>query len=169
MRPPAIRFMAELGIDISSQQSKTLDHYLDQPFDEVITMCDQAKRGPSGALPARERERLSFPDPTRAKPRTLKNGSSRSTATSSMRFASESSANYCQAASNAWQPSESAVRIRAAATRACAIARAGAPATRATGLVLSVFPIAGHRNHLLSRGAADSRNRPHHRDGRFWA
>jgi phosphohistidine swiveling domain-containing protein/protein-tyrosine-phosphatase len=42
VRPLAIRAMHELGIDISGQQSKTLERYLDEPFDTVITVCDQA-------------------------------------------------------------------------------------------------------------------------------
>ncbi len=42
VRPLAIKAMGELDIDISAQESKTLDRYLDQPFDAVITVCDQA-------------------------------------------------------------------------------------------------------------------------------
>src|SRR5205807_824468 len=42
VRPLAIRAMAEIGIDISGQQSKTLDRYLGEPFDDVITVCDAA-------------------------------------------------------------------------------------------------------------------------------
>ena len=42
VRPLAIRAMQQLGIDISHQESKTLDRYLGEPFDEVITVCDQA-------------------------------------------------------------------------------------------------------------------------------
>jgi len=42
VRPNAITAMNELGIDISSQESKTLDRYLNEPFDAVITVCDQA-------------------------------------------------------------------------------------------------------------------------------
>jgi arsenate reductase len=34
--------MEEIGIDISGQESKTLDRYLNQPFDYVITVCDDA-------------------------------------------------------------------------------------------------------------------------------
>src|SRR5437588_6176079 len=33
VRPLAIRAMQELGVDISAQASKTLERYLDQPFD----------------------------------------------------------------------------------------------------------------------------------------
>jgi arsenate reductase (thioredoxin) len=42
VRPLAIEAMAELGIDIAAQQSKKLDRYLHEPFDEVITVCDAA-------------------------------------------------------------------------------------------------------------------------------
>ena len=42
VRPMAVGVMAELGIDITGQHSKTLERYLDQPFDAVITVCDQA-------------------------------------------------------------------------------------------------------------------------------
>src|SRR5205809_6311040 len=42
VRPLAIKAMAELGIDISRQKSKTLDRYLNEPFDRVITVCDDA-------------------------------------------------------------------------------------------------------------------------------
>jgi arsenate reductase len=34
--------MTELEVDIGQQQSKTLHQYLAQPFDYVITVCDQA-------------------------------------------------------------------------------------------------------------------------------
>ncbi len=42
VRPEAIRVMAELGIDISDQESKTLERYLREPIDWLITVCDQA-------------------------------------------------------------------------------------------------------------------------------
>ena len=42
VRPLAIRAMDEIGIDISGQESETLDRYLDEPFDYVITVCDDA-------------------------------------------------------------------------------------------------------------------------------
>jgi arsenate reductase (thioredoxin) len=35
--------MAELGIDISGQESETIDGYLAKPFDYVVTVCDDAK------------------------------------------------------------------------------------------------------------------------------
>src|ERR671931_1903186 len=62
----AIRAMAELGIDISGHESKTLDRYLDQPFDKVITVCDQANETCPVFFGARERLHWSFPDPSQA-------------------------------------------------------------------------------------------------------
>lgn len=66
VRPLAIRAMAEVGIDISGQHSKTIEEYLGQPFDWVITVCDQAAEAcplfPGGG----ERLHWSFPDPSKA-------------------------------------------------------------------------------------------------------
>jgi arsenate reductase len=66
VRPLAIQAMAELDIDISGQESKTLDRYLDQPFDAVITVCDQANEACPVFFGARERLHWSFPDPSKA-------------------------------------------------------------------------------------------------------
>ncbi|MDP9273812.1 MAG: arsenate reductase ArsC [Chloroflexota bacterium] len=44
VRSQAIAVMDEIGIDISGQQSKTLDRYLNHPFDWVITVCDTARQ-----------------------------------------------------------------------------------------------------------------------------
>jgi arsenate reductase len=43
LNPLAVQAMREIGIDISHHQSKSLDIFLDQPFDSVITVCDRAK------------------------------------------------------------------------------------------------------------------------------
>jgi len=66
VRPLAIRAMQELGIDISAQESKTLERYLDQPFDAVVTVCDQANEACPVFFGARERLNWSFPDPSKA-------------------------------------------------------------------------------------------------------
>ena len=66
VRPLAVRAMAELGIDISAQESKTLDRYLDQSFDAVITVCDQANEACPVIFGARKRLHWSFPDPSKA-------------------------------------------------------------------------------------------------------
>jgi arsenate reductase len=42
VRPQAIRIMNEIGIDISTHRSKSVDEFLTQEFDCVITVCDNA-------------------------------------------------------------------------------------------------------------------------------
>ncbi len=42
VRPLAIKAMAEVGVDISGQESKTLERFLTELWDYVITVCDQA-------------------------------------------------------------------------------------------------------------------------------
>jgi arsenate reductase (thioredoxin) len=42
VRPLAVQAMEEIGVDISGQESKTLARYLQEPFDYVITVCDDA-------------------------------------------------------------------------------------------------------------------------------
>ncbi len=66
VRPLAIRAMAELDIDISGQESKTLDRYLGAPFDAVITVCDQANESCPVFPGATRRLHWSFDDPSRA-------------------------------------------------------------------------------------------------------
>jgi arsenate reductase len=66
VRPLAIRAMAEEGIDISGQQSKTLERYLGKPFDAVITVCDDANESCPVFLGAKQRLHWSFPDPSKA-------------------------------------------------------------------------------------------------------
>ncbi len=41
--PLAIEMMRELGIDISDQTPKSVDNFLRDEFDYVITVCDGAK------------------------------------------------------------------------------------------------------------------------------
>jgi arsenate reductase len=43
VRPEAIAVLAELGIDISGHRSKSVDEFAGQPFDLVVTVCDQAR------------------------------------------------------------------------------------------------------------------------------
>ena len=66
VRPLAIQAMAELGIDISGQTSKTLQRYLREPFDEVITVCDTAAETCPVFPGAAHRRHWSFPDPSKA-------------------------------------------------------------------------------------------------------
>ena len=66
VRPQALRVMGELGIDISGQESKTLDRYLGEPFDYVITVCDDAKKACPFFPGAAQRLHWSLPDPAAA-------------------------------------------------------------------------------------------------------
>lgn len=44
VRPEAVTVMADIGIDISAQRSKTIQPFLDEPFDWLITVCDDARQ-----------------------------------------------------------------------------------------------------------------------------
>ncbi len=66
VRPLAIQVMAELGIDISGQHSKILDRYVNEPFDEVITVCDTAAEVCPVFPGAVHRRHWSFEDPSKA-------------------------------------------------------------------------------------------------------
>jgi arsenate reductase len=66
VRPLAIQAMAELGIDISQQRSKTLEKYLGEPFDEVITVCDTAAEVCPVFPGAARRLHWSIEDPSKA-------------------------------------------------------------------------------------------------------
>jgi arsenate reductase (thioredoxin) len=62
----AVRVMAELGIDISEQESKTLERFYRQPFDAVVTVCDQANESCPVFPGTKSRLHWSFPDPSQA-------------------------------------------------------------------------------------------------------
>ncbi len=67
VRPEAIAAMKEVGIDISSHRSKSVDEFIGQRFDYVVTVCDNAREScpvfPSGT----ERIHWSFEDPAAVK------------------------------------------------------------------------------------------------------
>ena len=44
INPYAIKVMAEIGVDISNQYSKNVSQFLNESFDYVITLCDNAKQ-----------------------------------------------------------------------------------------------------------------------------
>ena len=66
VRPEAMRAMAELGVDISGQESKTLERYLGEPFDYVVTVCDAANEACPVFPGAKSRLHWSFRDPSEA-------------------------------------------------------------------------------------------------------
>ena len=63
VRPEAIEAMREIGIDISGQQSKSLDKFIEQPFDYVITVCDNANQNCPIFPGAKRRIHWSVEDP----------------------------------------------------------------------------------------------------------
>lgn len=66
VHPLAIRAMAEVGIDMSEHTSKTLEAFLNESWDYVITVCDNAnERCP--IFPGKTtRIHWSFDDPSQA-------------------------------------------------------------------------------------------------------
>ena len=66
VRPEAIEAMREIGIDISGHRSKSIDEFVGQSFDYVITVCDNAKEN-CPLFPAdTKRIHWSFDDPAAA-------------------------------------------------------------------------------------------------------
>ena len=63
LNPNAVKAMSELGIDISSHRSKSVDEFTGQPFDCVITVCDSANEACPIFPGAGERLHHSFQDP----------------------------------------------------------------------------------------------------------
>jgi arsenate reductase len=66
IHPLAIQAMAEEGIDVAMHESKTVDRFLTQPFDLVITVCDDAAEACPVFPGAAKRMHWSFPDPSKA-------------------------------------------------------------------------------------------------------
>ena len=63
VRPEAIQVMREIGIDISGHWSKSVDEFIGQEFDTVITVCDNAKETCPVFPGKTERVHRSFEDP----------------------------------------------------------------------------------------------------------
>jgi arsenate reductase len=66
VRPEAITAMQEVGIDISDQRSKSVDEFAGQPFDYVITVCDNAREQCPFFPLETKRLHWSFDDPAAA-------------------------------------------------------------------------------------------------------
>ncbi len=65
VQPKAIEVMMEAGIDISTASPKNVEMYLKQPFDYVITVCDDAKETcPVFSGNVGRRLHMGFYDPT---------------------------------------------------------------------------------------------------------
>lgn len=63
VRPEAIQAMSEIGMDISTHRSKSVDEFAGQRFDYVITVCDNAKESCPVFPGAAVRIHQSFEDP----------------------------------------------------------------------------------------------------------
>jgi arsenate reductase len=66
VRPLAMRAMEEIGVDISEQESKTLERYLHEPFDYVIMVCVDANEACPYFPGALSRLHWSLEDPSKA-------------------------------------------------------------------------------------------------------
>ena len=66
VRPEAIAAMAEIGADVSGQESKTLERYLGEPFEYVVTVYDAANEACPVFPGAKNRLHWSFEDPSQA-------------------------------------------------------------------------------------------------------
>jgi arsenate reductase len=66
VNPLATRAMSELGIDLTGHSSKTLDRFLGERWDYVITVCDSANERCPAFPGARNRLHWSFDDPSAA-------------------------------------------------------------------------------------------------------
>jgi arsenate reductase (thioredoxin) len=65
VRREAIEAMRKRGIDISHHTSKTLNQFLGEPWDYVITVCDQANEACPVFPGAKDRLHWSIDDPSR--------------------------------------------------------------------------------------------------------
>jgi arsenate reductase len=65
LNPRAVQVMAEAGIDISGQRSKSVDELLDIPFDYIVTVCDHANESCPVFPGKAARIHVSFDDPPR--------------------------------------------------------------------------------------------------------
>jgi arsenate reductase len=66
LNPNAVKAMSEIGIDISGYRSKSVDEFLGQQFDYVVTVCDNAKESCPIFPGMGKRVHHGFPDPAAA-------------------------------------------------------------------------------------------------------
>ena len=66
VRTLALKALEEIGIDASAQTSKTMERFIDEQFDYVITVCDAANDACPTFPNAGAREHWSLPDPSKA-------------------------------------------------------------------------------------------------------
>ncbi|NQT13059.1 MAG: arsenate reductase ArsC [Planctomycetes bacterium] len=68
LNPNAVRVMAEIGIDLSGQRSKSVEEYAEERFDFVATVCDNSASGPCPVFLGKTGTALHWPffDPAEA-------------------------------------------------------------------------------------------------------
>ena len=66
LNPIAVEVMREDGIDITGQRSEQLGPYLDQTFDYILTVCDNAAENCPVFPGPGQKLHQSFPDPANA-------------------------------------------------------------------------------------------------------
>ena len=66
VNPLAVRVMGELGIDISTHRTKSVDEFRQAAFDVVVTVCDDAARNCPAWLGQGHVTHMGFPDPATA-------------------------------------------------------------------------------------------------------
>ncbi len=63
VNPYAITVMREMGVDMSTHRSKSVEKVLEQEFDYVVTVCDHANETCPFFLGGKERIHKGFEDP----------------------------------------------------------------------------------------------------------
>jgi arsenate reductase len=66
LNPDAVEAMRDIGVDIAAHRSKSLDEFLGQPFEWVITVCDAAREACPIFPGAASQLHWSFEDPAAA-------------------------------------------------------------------------------------------------------
>lgn len=66
VHPLAIKAMAELGVDLSQNRSKSTDEFRTMTLDQVITVCDDAAENCPLWLGSGNVTHIGFPDPAKA-------------------------------------------------------------------------------------------------------
>lgn len=65
LNPFVVEAMMEVGVDISANRTKAVSEFLDQQFDCVITVCDEASAERCPVFPGQARRlHWGFPDPS---------------------------------------------------------------------------------------------------------
>ncbi len=63
VNPYAIRVLEEIGVDLSTHRSKSIEEFRGRTFDYVVTVCDHAKEV-CPFFPGKKVLHRSFPDPS---------------------------------------------------------------------------------------------------------